>query len=191
MSRFVVSDHHFGHANIIEYCDRPFSSVGEMDSVLLDRHFETVDPDDVVVHLGDVAMDMRDGTETIERMEALGGDLLVQGNHDVGLADDQAPFPVLDSCTLSHGEYTFYCTHRPRDVPDEWDGWVLHGHHHNNDPAEYPLVAYDRRRVNVGVDLLEFRPFALGSLTTILDQCEPGTHLEDLAAVRAWMNDSK
>lgn len=83
MSHFVVSDHHFGHANIIEYCDRLFSSVGEMDSTLLDRHFEVVNPDDVVVHLGDVAMDMRDGTETIERMEAIGGDVLVQRNHDV------------------------------------------------------------------------------------------------------------
>ena len=184
MSRFVVSDHHFGHANIIEYCDRPFTSVGDMDTTLLNRHFETVDSDDVVVHLGDVAMDMRTGADTIERMEAIGGDLLVQGNHDVGLSDGQAPFPVLDSCVLSHGEYTFYCTHRPADVPDGWDGWVIHGHIHNNDLDTYPFLSYDQRRVNVGVDVLEFRPVSLEAITTLIDECGPGTHLEDIAAAR-------
>jgi calcineurin-like phosphoesterase family protein len=61
MSRYVISDHHFGHANIIEYCDRPFDSVGEMNTTLLNRHYETVGESDVLVHLGDIAMDMSDG----------------------------------------------------------------------------------------------------------------------------------
>jgi len=181
MSRFVVSDHHFGHANIIEYCDRPFTSVGDMDTTLLDRHFETVEPDDVVVHLGDVAMDMRTGEDTIERIDAIGGDLLVRGNHDVGLSDGQAPFPVVDSCVLSHGEYTFYCTHRPADVPD---GWVIHGHHHDNDLDTYPFFSFDRRQVNVGIDVLNFRPITLETITTLVDECGPGTHLEDIDAAR-------
>jgi len=185
MSRFVVSDHHFGHANIIEYCDRPFTSVGDMDTALLNRHFERVGPDDVVVHLGDVAMDMRTGDDTIERMDAIGGDLLVQGNHDVGLDDGQAPFPVVNGCVLTHGEYTFYCTHRPENVPDDWDGWVLHGHYHNNDLDAYPFLSYDRRRVNVGVDVLDFRPIALDTVTSLLDRCDAGTHLEDIDAARA------
>jgi calcineurin-like phosphoesterase family protein len=133
MARYVVSDHYFGHGNIIEYCDRPFSSVDKMDGELMDRHFEIVDPEDTVIHLGDIAMDMQDGTETVERMEALGVDLLVQGNHDVGLSDGQAPSPVVDHCRLSHDGSEFVCVHRPDHVPDSWDGWVVHGHHHNND----------------------------------------------------------
>ena len=108
MARYVVSDHHFGHANIIEYCDRPFSSVGEMNAALLDRHYETVDDGDVLVHLGDVAMDMRNGTETVDYFERLDGDVPIRGNHDVGLDPDDAPFPVLDSCVVEHGEYRFY-----------------------------------------------------------------------------------
>ncbi|MFC6872893.1 metallophosphoesterase [Halobellus marinus] len=184
MSRFVISDHHFGHANIIDYCDRPFSSPGEMDSVLLDRHYETVGADDLLVHLGDVAMDMRDGEETIDYFQRLDGDLLIRGNHDVGLDPADAPFPVLDSCTLEHGEFQFYCTHRPEDVPDDWDGWVLHGHHHNNRPEEYPFVATDAQRVNVSSELLEYRPLALDTLTTLLRECPPGTRLRDVAAAR-------
>lgn len=184
MSRYVVSDHHFGHANIIKYCDRPFSSPGDMDTTMLNRHFEVVSSDDVVIHLGDVAMDMQDGRETIERMEAINGDLLIHGNHDVGLSDGQAPFPVVESCVLTHEGYTFYCTHRPEDVPSSWDGWVLHGHHHNNDLEQYPLIAYDQQRVNVGVDLLNFKPISLSAITSTLDRCSPGTHLADIDAVR-------
>lgn len=76
-------------------------------------------------------------------------------------------------------------------MPDEWDGWVLHGHLHNNNLAKYPLIAHDRRRVNVGVDLLEFQPLSLETLTTVLDQCNPGVKLEDIEAVQAWVNDSR
>lgn len=128
MSRYVVSDHHFGHVNIIDYCDRPFSSSGEMDDALLQRHHEAVMPEDTLLHLGDVAMDMRDGRETVDRFERLGGGLLVGGNHDVGLDPEDAPFPVVDACIVESGGYRFYCMHRPEDAPDWWDGWVLHGH---------------------------------------------------------------
>lgn len=185
MARYVISDHHFGHANIIEYCDRPFSSPGEMNTELLNRHYDTVSDDDLLIHLGDVAMDMRDGRETIEFFDRLDGDLLLQGNHDVGLSPSDAPFPVLDSCVIKHDEYQFYCTHRPEDVPDAWDGWVLHGHHHNNHPEEYPFVAYDAKRVNVSCELLEYRPVALDTVTSILDACGPGSHLRDAEEARS------
>lgn len=182
MARYVISDHHFGHSRIIGYTDRPFSSVGEMNAALLDRFYETVDADDVLVHLGDVAMDMRDGAETIEYFQRLNGDLLVAGNHDVGLSPDEAPFPVLESCILEHGEYRFYCTHRPEDVPDDWDGWVLHGHMHNNDTDRYPFVAADERRVNVSCELVNYRPVRLETLTSLLDVCPDGTRLRDVDA---------
>lgn len=48
-----------------------------MDNTMLDRDYETVNTDDVLVHLGDVAMDIQDGREAIERFEQLDGDLLV------------------------------------------------------------------------------------------------------------------
>lgn len=185
MARYVISDHHFGHSRIIRYTDRPFSSVGEMNAALLDRFYETVDADDVLVHLGDVAMDMRDGAETIEYFERLNGDLLVAGNHDVGLSPDEAPFPVMDACILEHGEYRFYCTHRPEDVPDEWDGWVLHGHMHNNDTDRYPFVAVDESRVNVSCELVNYRPIRLAALTSLLDVCPDGTRLRDVDAAKA------
>lgn len=184
MTRYVISDHHFGHTNIVEYCDRPFSSVGEMDNTLLDRHYETVDEDAVLVHLGDVAMDMQTGQETIEYFERLDGDLLVRGNHDVGLEPDEAPFPVLESCILEHRGYRFYCSHRPGDIPDDWNQWGIHGHMHNEDTVGYPFVFYDRKRVNVSSDVLNFRPISLETITRLLDACQAGDRLRDIDSAK-------
>lgn len=105
MARYIISDHHFGHANIIEYTNRPFSSPGQMNNELLDRHYETVDPEDTLIHLGDVAMDMQNGQETIEYFERLDGNVLLRGNHDVGLDANEASFPVFEACVLEQGDY--------------------------------------------------------------------------------------
>ncbi|MEF8872724.1 MAG: metallophosphoesterase [Haloarculaceae archaeon] len=182
MARYVISDHHFGHSRIIGYTDRPFSSVGEMNNELLDRHYNTVGADDVLIHLGDVAMDMQDGQETIEYFERLGGDLLCQGNHDVGLEPEDAPFPLLESCIVDHGDYRFYCTHRPEDIPADWDGWAIHGHMHNNEPEQFPFIAPNERRVNVSCELVGYRPVELDALTSLLDICE--TRVRDIEAAR-------
>ena len=189
MGRYVISDHHFGHSRIIEYTGRPFSSVGEMNQSLLNRHYETVEESDTLVHLGDVAMDMRDGTETIEYFDRLGGDLLVRGNHDTGLTAADAPFPVVRACTIEHDDRTFYCTHRPEDVPDAWDGWVIHGHHHNNDTEGFPFVAADAKRVNVSCELLNYRPIALETLSGILDACPDGSRIRDVDTARAELGE--
>jgi calcineurin-like phosphoesterase family protein len=184
MARYLVSDHHFGHANIIEYCDRPYSSPGEMENALLDNHYETVSPDDVLIHFGDVAMDMQTGQQTIEYFERLGGDLLLRGNHDTGLTPDEAPFPVLESCLLEHDGYEFYCTHRPEDIPDSWDGWAIHGHIHNNDTDVYPFLNSKRKRVNVGVELLNYRPIKLANVVNLINACPPNSKLTDIETAK-------
>lgn len=190
MVRYVFSDHHFGHTNIIKYCDRPFSSVGEMNKALVDRHYETVDEDAVLIHLGNIAMDMQNGEETMKYFSQLDGDILLRGNHDVGLAVEDAPFPVFESCILTHKDYCFYCTHRPENIPDDWDEWAIHGHMHNNDVEKYPFVAYDNRRVNVSGELLNFRPVSLEAITRLLDECPPETQLRDIDQAK-WFLEEK
>lgn len=78
---FVTSDTHFGHARISELAQRPFTSVEEMDAELIRRWNETVPPDAVVLHLGDLALGPI--AESLARTAVLNGRrLLVPGNHD-------------------------------------------------------------------------------------------------------------
>lgn len=53
MAVWFTADTHFGHANIIRYCKRPFASAAEMDEVLLRHINERVGVEDVLYHLGD------------------------------------------------------------------------------------------------------------------------------------------
>lgn len=48
MKIFFTSDLHFGHKNIIQYDQRPFSSVDEMDAALIERWNRKVSPEDLV-----------------------------------------------------------------------------------------------------------------------------------------------
>ncbi len=47
---FLSADHHFSHANIIRYTDRPFADVEEMDLELVRRWNEVVSKDDTVFY---------------------------------------------------------------------------------------------------------------------------------------------
>lgn len=78
---FFISDPHFGHANIIRYCDRPFKDVQEMNETLIKNWNNVVNPDDIIFILGDIAFG---GAATFEEIvpKLNGRKYLVLGNHD-------------------------------------------------------------------------------------------------------------
>ena len=51
---FFTSDHHFGHTNILKFCNSPFNSIEQMNEELIKRWNEKIGPDDEVYHLGDL-----------------------------------------------------------------------------------------------------------------------------------------
>ena len=81
MQTWFTADTHFGHAKIIDYCDRPFDSVEAMRAGLVQRWNDVVAPDDRVLVLGDFALGRIN--ETLGVLAELNGtkDLIV-GNHD-------------------------------------------------------------------------------------------------------------
>ena len=78
---YVTSDLHLGHKNIIEYCHRPFSSVDEMDRVLIDNWNSIVTDEDIVYFLGDFCLGPRDRILKYGQ-QLKGHKILVMGNHD-------------------------------------------------------------------------------------------------------------
>lgn len=65
--KFYISDTHFGHEAIIGSCERPFSSVKEMDEFMIDAWNSTVSDDDIIYHLGDFAFAGPDHAKTMQR----------------------------------------------------------------------------------------------------------------------------
>ena len=57
---YNTSDTHFGHANIIRLCNRPFKDVEEMNEKLIENWNKVVPEDGTVFHLGEFAFGGRE-----------------------------------------------------------------------------------------------------------------------------------
>ena len=78
---FFTSDTHFWHNNVIKFCNRPFSSIEEMNDTIIENWNRVVDKNDIVIHLGDFCFCGSDKFK--ELVEKLNGRIyLILGNHD-------------------------------------------------------------------------------------------------------------
>ena len=76
-----TSDLHLGHKNILKLCNRPFSSIEEMDAVLIENWNRKVHKNDQVYILGDLMY--RNEKLPEEYLRQLNGKKhLITGNHD-------------------------------------------------------------------------------------------------------------
>lgn len=79
---WFISDMHFGHDNVIDFCDRPFKDSAEMKEVIIDNWNKVVSPEDLCIFVGDVFFyhSKQDMADTMSRMN--GRKILIRGNHD-------------------------------------------------------------------------------------------------------------
>lgn len=160
MTRFVISDQHFGHENIIEYTNRPFSDVTRMNEEMVESWNKTVSSDDTVIHLGDIAFGSSEIAE--EYLSRLNGEiLLIEGNHDESIDPNTFSVPIVESAVFQEGGIRYWGTHRPDGVQDNWNEWVIHGHVHNNSP----FIDYQNNRINVSVEVLDYTPVPLANIS--------------------------
>lgn len=171
MTRYFASDLHLGHANIIDHCDRPFKSVEEMNQALISSWNAEIDPDDVVLFLGDLGHFADEDALRRWLAELNGRIVFIEGNHD-------HPSRYTDGVQthqyyiLKRGDREFCCTHRPENAPRFWDGWVFHGHHHNSDLEAYPLVNPTTQQANLSIELTGYRPLSEDTLIELIDRGE-------------------
>lgn len=78
---WFISDTHFNHQKIIEYCHRPFPNTAIMEHHMIQSWNERVRKDDIVYHLGDFGFGSKEEISAI--VSQLNGKIrLVKGNHD-------------------------------------------------------------------------------------------------------------
>lgn len=158
MTLFFTADTHFGDHRTINIQRRPFTSVAEMDDVLVAGWNEVVGRDDEVWHLGDVARRSSDVAPLLARLN--GTKHLVRGNNDDPATGDAAGWAsVQDYAELTLDGAALVLCHYPFR---SWNGQHrrsinLHGHSHGR---LKPIP----RQFDVGVDAQGFRPVTLGTL---------------------------
>ena len=175
---WFTADTHFGHENIIRFCNRPFRNEEEMNAELIRRWRETVPEDGIVFHLGDFAH----GNARLwnDILSALPGrKYLILGNHDMKALRQgyMGRFElVTQQMSIRVGGQAIILNHNPflcyggsyRDV------WQLFGHVHSgpwsNTGLDHPRLQYlFPRQYDVGVDNNEFRPVSFYELKEKID----------------------
>lgn len=132
--KFYISDWHYGHTNVIAFDNRPFKTVDEMNSALVNNWNSFVSKSDMVFVLGD--MFWGNATEAAAILRDMNGQkFLIQGNHDrineVFRKSFVAVEPYMEvddnnrHVVLSHYPIPFY--------KNQHSGWYhLYGHVHNS-----------------------------------------------------------
>lgn len=152
MTIWLISDTHFGHAKIIDHCQRPFKSVEEMDETMIENWNNTVKPQDHVYHLGDVCFGQATLHRVLRRLN--GRKRLILGNHD-----NQAPMKEYAKYFEKILCWRLFKPYILTHVPIHQDSFGkaqinIHGHIHEK-PAFSPLYR------NVSVERIDYSPIAL------------------------------
>lgn len=93
--RWVVSDTHFGHRNVVNFLRedgskmRPWNDIDKMDEDMIILWNNVVKPGDRVYHLGDVVINRR----CLPILNRLNGEkVLIKGNHDIFKLREYLPY---------------------------------------------------------------------------------------------------
>lgn len=167
MSIFFTSDEHYGHSNIIKFCNRPFADIAEMRERLIENHNARVTKGDLVYHLGDMFCRTLSFKEALSIMDRLNGQhYYIRGNHEE-LIDN---YPQLrERFVWVRDRHKLKFKDMPHIVLDHyagrvWDGshngsWQLYGHTHA------VLRENDSLSFDVGVDAWKYFPVSLEQVT--------------------------
>jgi len=173
MTTFFIADTHFGHTNIIRYCNRPFETKEEHDETIISNWNSVVSKNDHVFHLGDFGFGHPKYLHSIA--QRLHGKIhLIKGNHDKNgmIKHLSFRFSTIREVYLYAGHYKgktqrIFLSHYPHR---SWQmsgrgSWHLFGHVHGNMGPHY-------RSFDVGVDSWNFTPISIDQVGKKIEELE-------------------
>lgn len=166
MNYWWTSDTHFGHANIIKYCDRPFKDVDEMNCKLIENMNSRVKPEDTVFFLGDFCFKNSKGGKEGEGLiysansyiEQLQGNwVFVKGNHD----RNNSLKTCIEKVYIKFGGRRMCMIHNPFHADPQVE-INLCGHVHEK--WKFRKLNENSDLINVGVDVWNFFPISFDEI---------------------------
>lgn len=153
---FFTADEHYGHKNILKFCNRPFSTIEEMNNTLIFNHNNVVGKDDITIHAGDFSFYKRDITfnEIITYLN--GNHIFLEGDHDKWMNSKQIWRKTID------GQHIVVCHYNMRVWPrSHYNSWQLYGHSHGKlEPVG--------KQWDIGVDNNNYYPVSLNQIKEIM-----------------------
>jgi len=164
MRYLFTSDQHFWHKNIINYCNRPFTSLEEMHSYMIQKWNEKVKDDDVVVIIGDFCLSQsKEAPNTPNNpspnllSQLKGTKILIKGSHDT----NNRVKAIIESMVISYGGYKIFITHDPK-YAKEYYKINLCGHLH--DKWKFQKLGKDSIIVNMSVEQWNYTPIEINEI---------------------------
>jgi calcineurin-like phosphoesterase family protein len=161
---YITSDSHFFHKNIIQYENRPFGSVEEMNEVMIKNWNKVVSKEDKIFHLGDFAFSNKE--KTLELVSKLNGyKILILGNHDkrrnIQFYRDVG-FNEVYKWSIIYSEW-YILSHSPIYVNENMPYINIDGHIHNKE-----MVGLNKNQknsyINVCVEKANYTPVLFADL---------------------------
>jgi len=158
-SVYITSDQHFGHANIIDYEDRPFTSVDEMNSYMIKKWNQTVSKKDKVFFLGDLCIPSRLYSEIVPLLN--GYKIMVMGNHDClsHKRYEEAGFEEVSRYPIILNDF-YILSHAPLYLSKAMPYVNIHGHSHSK-----RMVGANY--YNVCVELHDYKPVKFDDIKAV------------------------
>lgn len=166
---FYIADTHFGHKNVIQFDNRPFKNIDEMDRTIIANWNAVVGQDDDVYIIGDFCY--RSDKGPLWYLKKLNGRKhLIRGNHDNYLLKDEEvmkEFVSVDKMAhIKDGQYTILMCHFPIAEWNQYNrgAWHIYGHIHNSKQGCYKFLKNEERALNAGCMINNYIPVAIEQL---------------------------
>lgn len=171
---YFTADEHYGHRNIITYCNRPFSDTDEMREALIFNHNLKVTPSGLTYHIGDMFWDTVSDEEAISILNRLNGrHVILRGNHGESV-DERAVKWGLENAKVSR-YYEDVLLLRQERGPKLWLSHYAHRVWPGSHKGSYHLFGHSHGELpdeglshDVGVDPNKFTPLSLREVNSIM-----------------------
>lgn len=165
---FYIADCHFGHDNIIRFCDRPFKNADQMDQAMIQNWNSSVTDQDTVFILGDMFFRSKNEEEIVSQLK--GKKRLIVGNHDqdwMGKFKLDHYFESIDNFLeiKDEGRHITLCHYPLLSWNHFTDGYLIYGHIHNQTWLDFwPYILARDNMYNAGAEINDYRPVTFDQL---------------------------